>query len=62
MVHESGAKSTDLQSPETVEHLCGKCAEYAKTWKPCAEELWSQKEHHEHKYENYKNWKPSEEK
>ena len=23
MVHETGAKSTDLQSPETVEHLCG---------------------------------------
>ena len=31
MVHETGAKSTDLESPETVEHLCGKCEEYAKT-------------------------------
>lgn len=61
MVHETGAKSTDLQSPETVEHLCGKCAEYARNWQPCAEELWGQKEHHEHKYENYKNWKPKEE-
>lgn len=28
---ETGAHSTDLQSPESVEHLCGKCAEYAKT-------------------------------
>ena len=32
MVHETGAHSTDLQSPESVEHLCGKCAEYAKNW------------------------------
>ena len=29
---ETGAHSTDLQSPESVEHLCGKCAEYAKNW------------------------------
>lgn len=61
MVHETGAKSTDLQSPETVEHLCGKCVEYAKNWKPCADELWSKTEHKEHSYENYKNWKPKEE-
>ena len=27
---ETGAHSTDLQSPDSVEHLCGKCAEYAK--------------------------------
>ncbi len=25
MVHETGAHSTDLQSPESVEHLCEKC-------------------------------------
>mgnify|MGYP000063827699 CR=1 FL=1 len=25
MVRETGAKSTDLQSPESAEHLCGKC-------------------------------------
>lgn len=31
LVKETGAKSTDLQSPETVEHLCTKCEEYAKT-------------------------------
>ena len=29
IVKETGAKSTDLQSPETVEHLCAKCHEYA---------------------------------
>ena len=40
MVHETGAHSTDLQSPESVEHLCGKCAEYAKKWDVRAQELW----------------------
>lgn len=32
---ETGAHSTDLQSPESVEHLCGKCAEYAKKTGKC---------------------------
>ena len=40
MVHETGAKSTDLQSPETVEHLCGKCEDYAKeVGAPCRRSL-----------------------
>ena len=43
MVHETGAKSTDLQSPETVEHLCGKCEHYAKEWKTKADELWGER-------------------
>ena len=34
MVKETGAKSTDLQSPETAEHLCSKCVPYANAWKP----------------------------
>ncbi|MGD9928244.1 MAG: radical SAM protein [Sphaerochaeta sp.] len=41
MVKESGAKSTDLESPEDVDHLCGKCTEYAKEWAPVANELWN---------------------
>ncbi len=40
MVHATGAVSTDLQSPETVEHLCEKCKAYAKNWTPTAEKLW----------------------
>lgn len=40
IVNESGAKSTDLQAPETPEHLCAKCKQYAENWKPIAEELW----------------------
>ena len=43
MVHETGAKSTDLQSPESVEHLCGKCEHYAKEWRTKADELWGKK-------------------
>ena len=40
IVNETGVHSTDLQSPETVEHLCGKCKPYAASWKPCADEAW----------------------
>lgn len=40
MVAESGAHSTDLQSPEPADHLCGKCDSYAACWKPVADELW----------------------
>ena len=42
MVKETGAKSTDLQSPESASHLCAKCTDYAKTWKPYADKIWSE--------------------
>lgn len=54
MVRETGAKSTDLQSPESAEHLCGKCQAYADAWKPCADKLWEDTNYHKPKYENYK--------
>ena len=57
MVKASGAHSTDMQSPESAEHLCGKCVDYAKDWAPIADEIWAKKEHPEHNYENFKNWK-----
>ena len=41
MVTATGAHSTDLQSPESVEHLCGKCDHYASCWTPAADALWS---------------------
>lgn len=44
MVGKTQAHSTDLQSPETVEHLCAKCDRYAENWKPVAEQLWNGKE------------------
>ena len=40
MVRRTGARSTDLQSPESVDHLCDKCVSYAKCWKPTADRLW----------------------
>ncbi|HIU75829.1 MAG TPA: radical SAM protein [Candidatus Pelethocola excrementipullorum] len=40
MVVRTGAKSTDMKSPEDVEHLCGKCDQYAKEWEAVAEKLW----------------------
>lgn len=54
MVYATGAHSTDLESPETVEHLCGKCTEYAAKWQPDAEEIWAGQVHKEKAYENYK--------
>ena len=43
MVEKSGAKSTDLQSPENVDHLCSKCDSYAACWAPKADELWEKR-------------------
>lgn len=57
MVRETGAKSTDLQSPESAEHLCEKCEEYARKWKPCAEKLWEETEVKPKAYSNYKDHK-----
>ena len=42
MVEESGAHSTDLESPEGAEHLCEKCDHYASEWKTKADELWKE--------------------
>lgn len=42
MVEESGAHSTDLESPESADHLCGKCDQYAEHWKEKADELWTE--------------------
>ena len=41
MVKETGAVSTDYQSPESVDHLCNKTTPYAENWKGTAEALWS---------------------
>ncbi len=45
MVEKTGAHSTDLESPESVDHLCAKCDLYAKNWQPEADRIW--KETHE---------------
>lgn len=56
MVHETGAHSTDLESPESVEHLCDKCKDYAACWAKEADEIWA---HEAHKKPSYQNYKPS---
>ena len=48
MVHRSGAHSTDLQSPESVDTLCDSCEAYARAWKPMADKLWKQIEGKQH--------------
>ncbi len=45
IVNETGAKATDLISPEPVETLCDRCAGYAEKWAPVADELWSSTKH-----------------
>lgn len=42
MVEETGAHSTDPQSPETADHLCSKCDAYAACWKTEADRLWAE--------------------
>ena len=54
MVKETGAKSTDLQSPESAEHLCGKCLEYAQNWKESADRIWKEHPYYREGYQNYK--------
>lgn len=43
MVHESGAKSTDMISPEDVDLLTGKCRHAAECWAKKAEKIWNEK-------------------
>jgi hypothetical protein len=59
MVKETGAVSTDLESPESVEHLCGKCEDYAATWGEEAENIWNQSQHKPAMYQNYTHAKRS---
>ncbi len=40
MVEASGARSTDLEHPEDVRSLCGKCESAARQWAPVADQLW----------------------
>ncbi len=53
MVKESGAHSTDMASPESVEHLCAKCHPYADEWAPVAKEIWAGQKHKKPSYVNY---------
>lgn len=53
IIEETGAHQTNLESPESVEHLCAKCESYAEDWAPVAEEYWNTHSHPELRYSNY---------
>ena len=40
-VEESGARSTDLESPERACDYCNRCVPAAEKWAPVADELWN---------------------
>lgn len=40
IIEKTGAKSTNLNCPESAECLCSKCDKYAKDWAPKAKEIW----------------------
>ena len=42
MVRQTGARSTDYESPEDVEVLCDRTAPYAAAWQPTADRLWAE--------------------
>ncbi len=44
MVKESGALSTEMESPEDVDVLCAKTCKAAVLWKKTADELWASRE------------------
>lgn len=53
VIKRTNAYQTNLESPETVEHLCAKCDDYAAAWAPVASEYWNNHEHKQRGYENY---------
>ncbi|MBR2732618.1 MAG: radical SAM protein [Clostridia bacterium] len=54
MVAQTGAKSTDLIEPESVETLCGRCDAFAKAWQPVADQLWQSTPHPDPKTQFYR--------
>lgn len=45
IISETGAKSTDFISQESVDDLCAKCDDFSKEWAPVAEEIWNSTTH-----------------
>lgn len=46
IIKETGAKSTNLESYESVDDLCDRCEAYAEHWKPKADQLWKEHPHY----------------
>ncbi len=53
IVSKTDADSTNQESYESVEHLCGKAYDYAQAWAPVAEEAWHSMPHYKAVYANY---------
>ena len=53
IVEATGAHQTNLESPESVDHLCEKCDAYSKEWAPVADKIWAEQSHKRPAYENY---------
>ena len=53
LVHQTHAHDTNYEAAESVEHLCGKCYDYAQNWKASADEIWNSEVHKKPRYENY---------
>ena len=53
MIEETGAHQTNLESAESVEHLCEKCDDLRGGMGPAAEEYWSTPQHPDREYGNY---------
>ncbi len=45
IIKETGAKSTEFISQETVDELCSKCDDFSKEWAPVAKEIWESTVH-----------------
>lgn len=45
IIGETGAKSTDILAPESVETLCARCDKFAAAWAPEAERIWNSTAH-----------------
>ena len=45
IIQETGAKSTDFVSQETVDELCSKCDDFSKAWAPVAKDIWETTTH-----------------
>ena len=54
IINETGARSTDLIEPESVEALCSKCDKFASAWKPVADEVWNSRKHPNPKTQYYR--------
>ena len=52
IVARTGAVSTDLQSPESADHLCAKCDGYASRWMPEAERIWAERQEYKRKLQS----------